>query len=251
MNGQPSRLFDIDKDELARMAIEDSEEFFDTLEAESVLEIIGEGQSPASIFNKVSAYMKEIGHDVPDSAYEIKEDKKEGLIMVAIDSSENLIPEFDGFGRGDKNALNEKLIQYIKIFNLRYDINVVITIPTDVGFVRVGKPKDTIPNIKHLGIFGKNCHVGTIVHNAIPEKTFRFLLPNDKASAYISNGRNVLRFWFVVRNTAGADAVRQRYLMLPGSGYCVEHPLDENSVEDFSDIYDVLMESKSPYGTEE
>lgn len=245
LNGQPNRLLNIDEDEISRMAIEDSQVFFDELEEEEILEIIGEPQPPSNIFNLVTEYMKTIGTDEKGKPYELDEEYKNGLVMVIVDSSDNMIPEYDGYGRGNKNDLNNKLIGHIEVLTSRYEVNVTVIAPTDTGFIRM--PRDSFPHIKHLGVFGRKCHIGTVLYNPILEKTIKFLLPNDEPMAYISNGKNVLRFWFVVRNTSGADAVRQRYLLLPGSSYCVEHPLDNELVRKFNDVYSVLMETEFPY----
>ncbi len=245
LNGQPGRLFDLDKNPAALMAVEDASSFFEELETNETLEIIDGPKAPSEIFNTIVTYMEEIGHNDPSEPYELNDDNEDSLVMLIIDSTDSLSPEFDGYGRGNKKELDSKLLKYIEILNTRFKTNVIASVSTDVGYVK--SVKDTVPNIKHLGIYGKNCHIGTVLYNPILEKTIKFLLPNDEPDAYISNGRNVLRFWFVVRNTTGADAVRQRLLLLPGSAYCVEHPVDETRVTEFDDIYEILMETDSPY----
>lgn len=245
LNSQPGRLFDLDKKPVILSAIDDSEKFFSELETNEVLEIIDGAQPPSEIYGTIMEYMDSIGDDDPKAPYELHDKYKNGLVMLIVDSVDNMVPEFDGYGRTAKDDLNNKLIKHIAILSKRYDVNSVIITSTDVGFTRTSK--ETIPTIKHLGVFNKKCDIGIIIYNPILEGTRKFLLPNDENRGYVSNGRNVLRFWFVVRNTNGADSFHQRFLFLPGSGYSVEFPMTGDQVTEFDDIYEVLMETPSPY----
>jgi hypothetical protein len=74
-----------------------------------------------------------------------------------------------------------------------------------------------MPLAKHLGIFGKTCNRGTVLYNPIAEQTSSIMVPGEPESNYISNGINTLRFWAIVRNTDGADSLKDRYFILPGT----------------------------------
>jgi len=142
------------------------------------------------------------------------------------------------------------MVKYSNTLVKHFGIHMVVCTETDVGYIRI--PKDSIPKVKHLKTFGGVCDVGVIMYNPIVEDTFRFLLVNDAEEAYISNGKNTLRCWFVVRNTTGADAAWDRVLILPGSNYCLEHTVVQGEVITvFGDYQAKLLNNKSPYLTVE
>ena len=244
LNSQPGRLYDIEERPDVLDALSRAEMFFEELEEEEVLEVIDGRKPPSEIFYKVADYMGEIGDDRDSKPYEPGPDHQDGLVMVVVDSVEGLAPEADGYGKNVRDELSRKMITYAITMAKRYHINVNLVVPTDTGFNK--HPSNTIPNSSHLGIFGKNCHRGIIIYDPIGERSLKWAMPGEDKTTYISNGINTLRMWYVVRNTEGADVMFERYFMLPGTGYVVEHPLS-NDINKFVEVYDILMETPSPY----
>ena len=244
LNSQAGRRFNINERDDVLSAMDDAGKFFEELEGEGVLEIVDGRRPPSEVYSKVVSYMNDIGYDEPKKPYELKDSYKEGLVMLVVDSIEGLLPEADGYGRNIRDDLSRKIIGHSINLSEKYKVNVNLIVPTDVGFTRF--PKETIPLGKHLGIFGKNCHRGVIVYNPILERTFGLVLPGEDPVNYISGSTNTLRMWYSVRNTEGSDISVGRYYMLPGSSYVVEHDLDA-IVASFDDVYEVLMDTPSPY----
>lgn len=244
LNSQPGRRFNINERDDVLSAMDDAGIFFEEIENEGILEVLDGRRPPSEIYSKVVSYMNEIGYDEPKKPYELKDAHKEGLVMLIVDSVEGLLPETDGYGRNVRDDLSRKIISHSVNLSERYKVNVNLIIPVDVGFTRF--PKETIPLYKHLGIFGKNCDRGIIVYNPILERTFKFVLPGEEPAHYISGSINTLRMWYSVRNTEGSDISVDRFYILPGSGYVVEHDLNED-INDFNDVHQVLIDTPSPY----
>jgi len=245
LNNKPGRLFDLAADEGAISSLDYAAEFFDDVEKHKALEII-DGVRPVSyIYSKVKSYMAEIGEDKEGKPYKLNEDEENGMVLVIIDSLDDLAPELDGYGARTRIDIMRFMIRTIEELTHRYKVSVVGTLLTDTGFVR--QPKDTLPKLKHLGEYGRKADIGIILYNPILESTDKWLVPTDDPSVYLLDGSIILRFWFVVRNTKGADAVHQRFLILPGSNYVVEFPVSGEQVQDWEELYDYMIESESPY----
>jgi hypothetical protein len=244
LNSQPGRRYNINERDDVLSAMDDAGKFFEEVEAEGALEILDGRRPPSEIYSKVVSYMNDIGYDEPRKAFELKDDYKEGLVMLVVDSVEGLLAEADGYGRNVRDDLSRKMISHAVNLSERYKVNVVLVAPTDIGFTRY--PKETIPLAKHLGIFSKNCHRGVIIYNPIVDRTFKFVMPGEDPVHYLSTNSNVFRMWYSVRNTEGSDVSLNRFYILPGSGYTIEHDINAD-VNDRNDVYDVLMESPSPY----
>lgn len=244
LNSQPGKLYDINEREDVLESLNNAKLFFDEIEKEEVFEIVDERRPPSEIFHTVASYLSDIGHDKKGDPYELKDDYANGLVMVVIDSVDALLPEIDGYGRSVRDDLSRRMDAYAYQLADRYKVNVNLIVPTETGYIR--QLRDTIPTNNHLGIFGKHCHRGVILYDPVLEGTLKFVMPGDDNEIYVSNGINTLRMWYVVRNTDGADSMTERLLMLPGTSFIIEHSLSKDLVE-FSEVYDVLMGTESPY----
>lgn len=244
LNSQPGRLFNISERDDLLSALDDAQTFFSGIEDEGVLEILEGRRAPSEIYATVLNYMKEIGNDPERKPYELHEDQADGLVMVVVDSVEGLLPEADGYGTTVKDDLSRKIIGHSKKLARRYNVNVNLIVPTEIGFTRF--PRETVPASKHLGIFGKNCDRGIIIYNPINERALDIVIPGEDPASYVSAGINTLRLWYVVRNTDGADIMFERFYILPGTGFVIEHLL-ENDVINFDSVYPILMDTPSPY----
>jgi hypothetical protein len=245
LNSQPGRLFDIEKEDRVLHALDDAQTFFDEVINEGILEIIDEPQSPSVIYNTVTDFMSGIGIDKPGKAYELNDDNTNITVLVIVDKTEHLAPEVDEYSTSYGNDLNVKFDHNMKRLVTRYGVSPVLIVPANVGLVR--SPKDTEPHYKQLGIYGKNCDRGIMLYNPIAENNInRYFSAADEVENYVSNGKNTLRFWSLVRNTIGIDSTRERLLFLPGTGFMVEHPMIER-INSFDDVYDVIVDMITPY----
>lgn len=223
LNSQPGRLFNVGQDKKLLEALDEAEQFFDTIINEHVLEIHARPMTPSAVYSTMTDYMKELGTIDDDGIYTIDEDFEESLVMAVIDDAEDLSMETDGFSSPSTGATMEKLDSFLKRLAHTYNINCTVVIPATVGYVRT--PKDTEPCPRHLGIFLKHCDRGVVVYNPIGEENKRLY---DDSNVYIGtrSGAVLMRYWFVVRNTDGIDSARDRMLFLPGVGYSIEY--DQN-----------------------
>lgn len=245
LNSQKGRLYDIGDRPDVLNALTSAKVFFDDIEQEKVLDIVPGRKAPSEIYNYMLEILGEIGTDTQGEPYEYNSNFEGSTVILVIDSADELMPEYDGYGRTSKDDLGKKLTQYAEILSRRYKVNVNIIISTDRGFIR--RETDTLPAPKHLGVYGK-AHRGIILYNPIADGTENILIPSEKTTNYISNGINTLRFWYVVKNTDGADSQKDRLLMLPGAGYVLEFPYTGvNIVQAFTDVYNTLMGTTSPY----
>jgi hypothetical protein len=245
LNSQPGRLFDIEKEDRVLNALDDAQTFFDCLINDGVLEIIGEPQSPSVIYNTVESYMDGIGVDKQGTPYELNEGFDDITVLAIVDKTDHLAPEIDQYASTYGNDLNVKFDHNMKRLATRYRVSPVIIVPAVTGLIR--SPKDTEPHYKQLGVFGKNCDRGIILYNPIAENNInRYFKEAEEVESYMSKGKNTLRFWSVVRNTEGIDSIRERLLFLPGTGFMVEHPLDE-TISNFDDVYEVVVDSITPF----
>jgi hypothetical protein len=245
LNSQPGRLFDIEKEDRVLNALDDAQVFFDNLINDEVLEIIDEPQSPSYVYNTVVDYMNGVGTDKQGKPYELNSDNEELTVLAIVDKTDHLAPEIDQYSSSYGNDLNVKFDHNMKKLVTRYGISPVVIVPAQVGLVR--SPKDTEPHYRQLGVYGKNCDRGIILYNPIAENNInRYFTDADEIEYYMSNGKNTLRFWSVVRNTEGIDSMKERLLFLPGTSFMVEHPLDEK-VNSFDDVYDVIVDSVTEY----
>ena len=161
-----------------------------------------------------------------------------------VDKTDHLAPEVDEFSGTYGNDLNVKFDKNKKKLSSRYKATPTIIVPAQPGLVRT--PKDTEPHYKQLGVYGKSCHRGIILYNPIAEKNVnRFLSSPDDLDCFLLNGKNVLRYWSIVRNSDGVDNDRNRILFLPGSSFMVEY--EENIEANGDDIWKILTETDTSY----
>lgn len=241
LNSQPGRIYDLEDETEALDAIDEAQQFFQTIYDNEVLEIVSGTKPPSAIFNAVTEHMHSIGSLRKDGSYEIEEEYEEGLVMAVIDSTAHLEPESDGYSTLTGTDLDAKMDNYILRLIKKYSVNCTIIVPAAVGYVRT--PKDTEPHYRHLGYYGKNCEKGIELYNPIAEGNKKFLKDADEAS-FVSEktGMNILRCWEVVRNTDGPDSVKGQLLFLPGTSYMVE--IDETiDTSDFDNASGALFDT--------
>lgn len=244
LNSQPGRKFDIDSDAKVINGIAFSKPFFNDIIEEEILTIIDGAKSPSAIYNTVTEYYNGIGIDKPGSPYEINDGYEDLTVLVVVDKTDHLAPEVDEFSGTYGNDLNVKFDHNMKKLSSRYKATPTIIVPAQPGLVRT--PKDTEPHYKQLGVYGKSCHRGIILYNPIAEKNVnRFLSSPDDLDCFLLNGKNVLRYWSIVRNSDGVDNDRNRILFLPGSSFMVEY--EENIEANGDDIWKILTETDTSY----
>ncbi len=245
LNSQPGRKFDIDKTPQAMNAINDAKLFFDEVINEGALEIIGGSQSPSEITRTVVDFMNGIGVDKTGEPYELNDSNTDITVLVVVDKTDYLAPEADAFSQTRGNDLDVKFDHDIKRLTERYQVSPVIVVPANPGLIRT--PKDTEPHYRQLGVYGKNCHRGIMLYNPIAENNInRFFTSADEAEYFVINGKNLLRYWYIVRNSEGIDSIKNRMLFLPGSTFMIEHDLSIK-VDSEDEVSEVVLKTVSPY----
>jgi len=237
LNNQAGKLYDLNEDSALKTAIEDSTNFFNEILNENIL-VIKDGQyRPTDIYNEMVEYMDHIGKKTSKEDFEYDEEFENQITLVVIDSVDHLLADNEGYGLITGTSLDDKFQRQIKLLKQQYKISFVITVASNVGYVRT--PKDTEPHYRHLGSYGPLADKGICLYNPINEKNTKF--HDGDESIYTSpRGSVLMRTWHVVRNTEGIESVHDRMLFLPGTSYMIEHPYKEK-VNDLDDILDILM----------
>ena len=85
------------------------------------------------------------------------------------------------------------------------------------------------------------------MHDPIKAGTIRILSPESyDADFYVRNGVNLLKYWFVVSNSNGADLVHNKMITLPGSNFSFE--IDESTqITDIVDTVGLIQDTENLY----
>jgi len=197
-----------------------AEEFFDEMESEGVLEIINGQQTPTSILNKVRNVMLTCGSlEEKTKKYALNTDLARQFTMVFIDNVDYLLPETDGFGMMNGEALRKKITDHAIEFKNVYNITTVVVTPSKY----IGKSvKENEPNYKEMGIFGSKTDLSIVLYNPYNEGNNNYLAYGVKD--FVVNGKNRLRTATIVRNSNGVENMTKGLIFIGECGYFAESP---------------------------
>ena len=239
------------EDDVEKMleCVEESRGFFDEVLSTETLEIIDGLKSPSDIYNKVTKYMQEIGTDKVGSPYEYDSSLDNPLVLVIVDKVDFLKPEVDSFSSTVGNDLHMKMSSDMRQLSRRYNISPILIMSAQIGFSR--NPKDTEPHYRQLGQYGKFCDKGIMLYSPIKEKnTTKFFSNNQEEKLCEYDGKNVVRWWFIVRNSDGVASSSERMVFLPSSGFMIECPSTE-IITSYDELNRIAVSEPTPYQEDE
>lgn len=235
LTGGIGKLYDLD-DKIISM-IKESAEFFEEFEHE-VLTMINGPQSPSSIFNRVHNYMESIGELDKNNKYYLDQEHIGQYTFVFVDNTDYLLPESDGFQLMNLEALKKKHNEYnINLIN-KFNINIIIVIPSNVSSSRI--VKDGEPNYKELGLFSKSVDLGLVCYNPYNENNNKYLgYPIEET---VIRGKTRFRTITVVRNSKGLENITVGTFFIGECGYFAEspHPNQETEFESAIELIERL-----------
>jgi len=246
LNNQAGRLYDISQDKILMKAIDDATDFFDEVIDDGVLLLQDKLVTPTEIYNDVMDYIHTIGIASSDG-FEFNDGFEHAITLVIVDSTEQFLPDTEGYGTVYGDALDEKFKSIITEMKSVYNVTFAVAVPSKIGYVR--SVKDTEPHLKHLGAYSRVADKGISIYNPIAEKNAKYY--NADESIYVTaKGNTLLRTWHVIRNVDGIDATWDRMFFLPGTSYLLEYDKNE-TITDLTEVLDAISEESDFYVKED
>jgi len=244
LNSQANALYDLGENQNILDALEESKHFFEEILNDEVLVIYDNYMTTNAISNVISEYMLSIGYSDDTGSYQLLEEFDNSYVSLIVDSTEDLKADDNKFNIITSKELQSKFNNMVTRLVTMFNINATIIVPIVMPFVR--SPRDTEPSQANLGAYARSCDRGVVLYNPLANNNRKFYQEAETFTGSAS-GVQLMRYWFVVRNTEGIDSSYDRILFLPGTGFMIEH--NKNSyVDDVSIVETILMSAEySPF----
>lgn len=226
-------------------AVKLSKEFFIDIELEDVLEVYDGNISISYINEKLYDYYTSIGNIDEDNNFTPYDEHINDKLYVFIDSAD-VISTYVQSNKVSRDEATKLLIDTLQDTIKKSNASVIVSVNTTTHKYIKGV-KDTIPDYKDLGIWGNYCDIGIVIHDPIKAHTIKLLSPESyDTDYYVRNGVNLLKYWFVVSNSNGADLVYNKIITLPGSNFSFE--IDESTeITDIVDTIGLIQDTENLY----
>ena len=226
-------------------ALDEAKPFFTDIEGEQVLNIYDKDITVDSIKTAIFDYMQSIG-TITDTEFIPNDGYENNLLYIFIDGVDDISTYAEGSGYLSKKDTMARLQGDMSHYKRTFESSIIITAE------EIDKPykkgiKDYLPSHRSLGTWLKSCDIGIVIHDPIKEDTLKILLPESADEAlFVTKGVSIIKYWFVVKNTNGADLAFERMISLPGSNISIEHSRD-NAIANLNDTLTVLYNMTNKY----
>lgn len=217
------KLYDLD--EIQKSAIFAAKEFFDELEEN--LHLINGKQTPSGISNHVKRIMNQYGQVNTEGKFEYKKSNEGQYTIIIINSTDELLPESDGYHTMGEEDLQKRLGKYLDDFKEQYKSSNIVIKPTKSNNSRI--VKDSEASYKDLGVMNKFADVGLVLYSPFEENNNKYL--NYPVEELVIRGKNRFKTVTIVRNSNGVSNLTVGLIFLGECGYIRESPHPERKHE--------------------